>query len=540
MKILNSKEFKQLLNSGAANLSNNYQEIDALNVFPVPDGDTGTNMSMTFTTGVNEAIYYDSDSVGEIAKVLSKGLLMGARGNSGVILSQIFRGFYQAIENNKNLNALDFARAFENGTALAYKAVMRPVEGTILTVIRESSWYANKYIENNPDIDIIQYMEKLIEFAKDSLDHTPELLPVLKEVGVVDSGGSGLLLILEGFLASLYNKPIEYLTNNDQIVSKVTDISHDEFGYCTEFIIKLEKENIDTFSEVLLRKNLEKIGNSIVVVQDEDLVKVHVHTLTPGDALNLGQRNGEFLKLKIENMQQQHDNIVNNENKQTKEETKEYGMISVGFGNGLINLLKEYRCDYVVTGGQTNNPSTEDFVEAINNVNARNIFILPNNSNIILAAKQAGELIEDKNIIVIETKTIIQGLRVLLSYNDQDTIDNNILEMNKAMTLVNTASVTYAIKDTNIDGTNINQGDYIGIYEKSIIVSNIDNLIVYKTIIDELLKKDNPEIITIISGQDALDSEIDYIKNYINSVSNIEIEYFKGDQPVYRFILGIE
>ena len=540
MKILNSKEFKQLLNSGAANLSNNYQEIDALNVFPVPDGDTGTNMSMTFTTGVNEAIYYDSDSVGEIAKVLSKGLLMGARGNSGVILSQIFRGFYQAIENNKNLNALDFARAFENGTALAYKAVMRPVEGTILTVIRESSWYANKYIENNPDIDIIQYMEKLIEFAKDSLDHTPELLPVLKEVGVVDSGGSGLLLILEGFLASLYNKPIEYLTNNDQIVSKVTDISHDEFLYCTEFIIKLEKENIDTFSEVLLRKNLEKIGNSIVVVQDEDLVKVHVHTLTPGDALNLGQRNGEFLKLKIENMQQQHDNIVNNENKQTKEETKEYGMISVGFGNGLINLLKEYRCDYVVTGGQTNNPSTEDFVEAINNVNARNIFILPNNSNIILAAKQAGELIEDKNIIVIETKTIIQGLRVLLSYNDQDTIDNNILEMNKAMTLVNTASVTYAIKDTNIDGTNINQGDYIGIYEKSIIVSNIDNLIVYKTIIDELLKKDNPEIITIISGQDALDSEIDYIKNYINSVSNIEIEYFKGDQPVYRFILGIE
>lgn len=339
MKTLNGKIFKQMLLSGAANLSNRHHEIDALNVFPVPDGDTGTNMSMTFSAGVKVAVDACTEQLSLLAKTLSKGLLMGARGNSGVITSQIFRGFYQAVENKEEINVNELADAFMKGAEVAYKAVMRPVEGTILTVIRESSWYAKEYVKTNPDISIEEYMDKLIEFAQDSLNNTPELLPVLKEVGVVDSGGAGLLVILEGFKASLDGKPYVLAETKAEASAAAMDIENDEFGYCTEFIIRLSEKGQVIFTEDKLRNALARLGESIVVVQDEELVKVHVHTLTPGDALNLAQRYGEFVKLKIENMQEQHSSISEaakpkKEAEVKEKELKEYALITVAAGEG--------------------------------------------------------------------------------------------------------------------------------------------------------------------------------------------------------------
>ena len=537
---ISSKQLKEMLESGSNNLSNHFKDIDALNVFPVPDGDTGTNMSMTFTSGVNDALKVESDDINIICKTLSKGLLMGARGNSGVILSQIFRGFYQGLEGVNELNSEALANAFENGSKIAYKAVMRPVEGTILTVIRESSANAKKYYEINNDIDTIVYMEKLVEFAKVSLDNTPNLLPVLKEVGVVDSGGTGLLVILEGFLSALKGQKIERLEKVDDVSSSnVASADHDEFGYCTEFIIHLNEQFINTFDENKLKNSLGKLGNSIVVVQDEEIVKVHVHTLTPGDALNIGQRYGEFIKLKIENMQEQHNHL---ENQTTKPETesKEFGMIAVCAGDKLRDLFIDYGCDKVISGGQTMNPSTEDFISTIKEVNAKNIFVFPNNSNIILAANQAASIIEDKNIIVIESKTIPEGLRACVMFNPEDTLENNISEMKESLSLVNTGQITYAIKDTTFEGITIKKGDYMAMYGKNIICANSDKLTVYKGLLDEMLKKENAEIITIIKGEDGSNEDYEFIQNYIKENSELELELVDGDQPVYSFILGVE
>ena len=532
MKVIDGKTLKILLSSGAANLSNCHKEIDDLNVFPVPDGDTGTNMSMTFTNGVQDAMNAEDDFK-VVAKSLSRGLLMGARGNSGVILSQIFRGFYQEVIKHEQLDIHALALAFNNGTTIAYKAVMRPVEGTILTVIRESSANALEYYNNNTDISLVEYLKVLIDFANESLNNTPNLLPVLKEVGVVDSGGSGLLKILDGFLAAALDKPIEYMDVQESKTTNFDNISHDEFGYCTEFIVRLPEENIDSFSENKLKSQLGKIGDSLVVVQDEDLVKVHVHTLVPGDALNLGQRYGEFIKLKIENMQEQNKNLKSNK-------PKKYGLISVAAGEGLINLFKEYNSDVVISGGQTMNPSTEDFISAINKVNAENIFLFPNNSNIILAAKQAQDIIEDKNIYVIESKTIVQGLRSIICFNVEDTVENNLKEMNEGLSLVNTGTITYAVKDTTVEGVEIKEGDFMGIYEKEIICSNNDIFESIKSLLDKLLLKEDSELLTIIIGEQATNEQIDFIKDYVNKNTSLELEIVQGDQPVYNFILGIE
>ncbi len=540
MNVINGIKFKEMLESGAANLSNNFQKIDALNVFPVPDGDTGTNMSLTFTSGVNDALKIEGDKINEVAKKLSKGLLMGARGNSGVILSQIFRGFYQGLENIEEANAANLANAFENGTKIAYKAVMRPVEGTILTVIREASWYAKKYTDLHPEITIDEYLDKLVAEAKASLDHTPELLPVLKEVGVVDSGGAGLLLILEGFKAAIDGNPIVKSKESESVTveNNLQTGENQEFGYCTEFLIKLEDSKIAKFEENKLKTQLEKIGNSIVVVQDEEIVKVHVHTLTPGDALNLGQRYGEFLKLKIENMQEQHEHIANSP--EVVSEPKEYGLITVAAGDGLVNLFKEYRADIVISGGQTMNPSTEDFVDAIKSLNAKNIFILPNNSNIVLAAKQAKDIMEDLNITVIESKTLAQGLSACIMFNPEDTLENNINEMTDAITRVKTGQITYAIKDTTFDGLEIKNGDYMAILEKSIVVANNDKQTVLKGLLDQIIADEDLELLTIVKGEDGTEEDLNFITNYVEENSSLEIEVFEGNQPVYSFIFGAE
>ncbi|MBQ1770091.1 MAG: DAK2 domain-containing protein, partial [Turicibacter sp.] len=432
LKQINGIVFKQMVINGANNLANKSKYVDQLNVFPVPDGDTGTNMSMTMTAGAKELVSLEEASIGKVAKVLSRGLLMGARGNSGVILSQLFRGFATGLEGKDEANVEEVTKALESGVKTAYKAVMKPVEGTILTVARESAEQANlKYETVETIVDLYQLV---VDEMQISLDRTPELLPVLKEVGVVDSGGQGLLYIFEGFLKALQGETITLEAQTETVGEAAqTALSSDEveFGYCTEFIIRLD-ETRTPFKEDVFRGRLEKLGNSIVVVQDEDIVKVHVHTLTPGDALNLAQKHGEFMKLKIENMTEQHNEIIGQSAEQAepvKREQREYGIISVVAGEGVKQLFEEQGCHYVIEGGQTMNPSTEDFLKAIDELNAKNIIILPNNSNIIMAANQAAQVTEDVNVEVIPSKTIPQGYTALMMFNENATVEDNTEEM---------------------------------------------------------------------------------------------------------------
>lgn len=540
MEKINGLLFKQMLESGANNLTNQFTRIDALNVFPVPDGDTGTNMSLTFNAGVNDALKVTSDSVCDIAKALSKGLLMGARGNSGVITSQIFRGLYQSLDGVEEVNALQLANAFVNGSRVAYKAVMRPVEGTILTVIREASDYTLLYAADKADLTCEDVLAKLVLEAKESLDRTPDLLPVLKEVGVVDSGGAGLLTILEGFLSALRGTIIAKDDNVETTTVAGADMESDEFGYCTEFIIRLDPNKIATFKEEKLRNRLAEMGNSLVVVQDEDIVKVHVHTLRPGDALNIGQRYGEFAKLKIENMQEQHENIIMSEtSKEASKPASKYALIAVAAGDGLADMFKELRVDYIISGGQTMNPSTEDFVEAIKKINAEHIFIMPNNSNIILAAQQAAQVMEDVDIHVIPSKSIPQGLCACMMFNPEVDVTMNEDEMKEAIANVKTGQVTYAIKDTTFDGLEIKEGDYMGINEKDIIVSTTDKMEATKKLVDSLIDADS-EIVTLIAGDNTTDDEMNAITSYIEDNYGVEVEANNGGQPVYSFVIGVE
>jgi len=539
MEKLNGNKFKAMLVSGANNLSNHHREIDALNVFPVPDGDTGTNMNLTFSAGVKEAQSHPSTHVGEIAKTLSKGLLMGARGNSGVILSQIFRGFYQSVEGKNELIASDFAHAFVRGTEVAYKAVMRPVEGTILTVLRESANETVAYVEANHSKNIIDVLDYMIKRAKISLENTPNLLPVLKEVGVVDSGGAGYVVVLEGFFSELSGLPVELVEDTGEIEGVQSKLENDEFGYCTEIIIRLNADVMSDFSENHLREQLEDLGNSIVVVQDEEIVKVHVHTLSPGDVLNLGQAYGELLKIKSDNMQLQHEHASTLV--EMPKPKKKYALIAVASGEGLSRLFKQdYRVDLVISGGQTMNPATEDFVEAIKSLNAEHIFILPNNSNIILAAQQAESLMDDLDVHVIPTKSIPQGLSACVMFNPQVDVNENIAEMTEAFKHVKTGLVTYAIKDSSMDGVTISANDFMGILDKTIVVSVPSKAEAAKRLMDQLVTSEDG-LITLIVGEEVSDEEQDDLVAYITEhFDACELEVHKGHQPVYSYIIGVE
>lgn len=542
-KILTGDLFLKMLSSGANNLANQHHEINALNVFPVPDGDTGTNMNLTFTSGLNASQQLVSSHLGEITKKLSRGLLMGARGNSGVILSQIFRGFSQSVEGLKEANVLDLAKAFQNSKEVAYKAVMRPVEGTILTVLRESSQVAYDWAVEHEDATILEYFDVLCEAAKISLDGTPELLPVLKEAGVVDSGGAGYLAVLEGFRAVCAGKAIDAQTQSEATYTSAgADMEHDEFGYCTEFIIQLDP-SLKKYDENEFRQDLENLGNSLVVVTDEDLVKVHVHTLKPGNALNLGQRYGEFLKLKIENMSEQHHTIMESDTahalKTQQKKHEKYAIVSVATGSGIVNLFKELRAQYIISGGQTMNPSTEDFVALIESINADHVFILPNNSNIILAANQAKALLEDRDVHVLETKTIPQGLSACIMFNPEVDVEENIAEMMDAVKNTRTAQVTYAIKDTVFENLEIKENDTMGILEGDIIVANADRKYVVESLLNELITEET-EIVTVLAGEDVNDDEFKEVEDFINNTFDIEVECHRGEQPVYSFIFGAE
>ena len=540
MKLLNGKDFKEMLSSGAAKLDNNQAEINALNVFPVPDGDTGTNMSMTFNSGAKEANQCFSNNIGDVAKSLSKGLLMGARGNSGVITSQIFRGFAQSIEGKEEINTKELAEAFENGTRVAYKAIMKPVEGTILTVIREASWYANREVKENPKMDIETYFHRLEYFMEDSLEHTPDLLPILKEANVVDSGGAGLLKIVQGFIAYIDGTPV---TTNAVVVELARNaqsvFENEEFGYCTEFILRLKENYLKGFDENVLKNKLAKEGESLVFVRDEDLIKVHIHTLHPGDALNLAQRYGEFVKIKVENMQEQHSELVK-EGEVKPKEKKAIGVIAVAAGESVTNLMYELGVDCVISGGQTMNPSTSDFIEKIKELDhCEKIMIFPNNSNIMLAAKQAKDLVDYKEVEVIECKSIQACLSALARFSPESDFNELVAEFNELCPSIKTASVTYAVKDSSIDGIELKEGDYMAMIGKSIVTNGTDLSEVCRLMLEKFLDEDK-ELLTLITGEDADEEITERIVEYVENNSDIEVDVIKGDVPVYYYLMGLE
>ncbi|WP_164669048.1 DAK2 domain-containing protein [Virgibacillus doumboii] len=549
---LDGKTFTQMVLSGAHHLTNNAQKIDALNVFPVPDGDTGTNMNLSMTSGANEVKKLNSENVSEIANAFAKGLLMGARGNSGVILSQLFRGFSKGLDTKESVSSKDLANAFESGVNTAYKAVMKPVEGTILTVAKDA---ANTAVEEaKKEEDVIALMEKVVAEAKASLRRTPDLLPVLKEVGVVDSGGQGLLTIYEGFLAALKGEELpeedsdtvdmEDMVNAEhhKINQDFMDTSEIEFGYCTEFMVKFEDEKLkeNPFDEATFRDELSEHGDSLLVVSDDEIVKVHVHAEYPGTVMTLGQRFGSLTNMKIENMREQHTAIVgDNDKKSAPAEQGEYGIVTVAMGTGLKSLFESLGATVVIEGGQTMNPSTQDIAEAIQIANAKNVLILPNNKNIVMAAEQAAELAE-VSAEVVPTKTIPQGISALLAFHPDAAITENKETMAEASKEVKTGQVTYAVRDTQIDGITIEKDHFMGIADGKITSSNQDKLETVKSLLNEMITEDD-EILTILQGEDATDEEVEELVKYIeDKYDDVEIEVHHGNQPIYSYIFSVE
>lgn len=548
---------KQMIISGANNLYNNYPEVDALNVFPVPDGDTGTNMNLTISSGAKEIATRNDASVYDVAKAFSRGLLMGARGNSGVILSQIFRGFAQGLKGKIEATAQDISDALLMGKEVAYKAVMRPVEGTILTVIRESSQALADSVY--PDMPLDEALDILLKEARESLKRTPNLLPVLKEAGVVDSGGAGLCKIIEGFDLALHNQIVEKNMPDvvsDSVVEPIignvqASLEHKEFGYCTEFILKLPEDPIKAKKKNFVPSRFSGVlnshGNSIVMVHDDDLIKVHIHTLNPGNILTYAQQFGEFVKIKVENMSEQHTHLIEEDAKAKEDEIKKqpkkpFGLISVGAGKGIVDLFKDLNCDYIVSGGQTMNPSTEDFIKAIKSINAEQIFILPNNSNIIMAATQACDVMnEEVKCTVIPTKTIPQGLVSAMMYNPESDYDTNYNDMMESLSSVKSGQVTFAVKDTSFEGMEIHKDDFIGICDKKILATEKDKIKCALKLINTMIDEDS-SIITIITGEDVTEAERDVLKELVQAKVGdmVDVDVKVGLQPVYSFIIGIE
>ncbi|MDW0115774.1 DAK2 domain-containing protein [Sporosarcina thermotolerans] len=552
MKFIDGVKFADMVKIGAHHLHLNADYVDSLNVFPVPDGDTGTNMNLSIASGAKETAAHASVHLGKTAQALSKGLLMGARGNSGVILSQLFRGFGKAVEEEEKLNSVKFAGALDYGVQTAYKAVMKPVEGTILTVAKDA---AKKGVEvANTTDDIIKVMEAIVEESKASLKRTPDLLPVLKEVGVVDSGGQGLVYVYEGFLACLKGEALPERTTIGSMDDLVNAEHHRgvqgfmntediEFGYCTEFMVKFEDDKVkkNPFEEGDFRLDLSKFGDSLLVISDDEIAKVHIHTEEPGDALNYAQRYGSLINIKIENMRQQHIDIVG-EGHSTKKEEKAvhpYAIVTVAMGSGVADLLKSIGASAVIEGGQTMNPSTEDIVKAIKDVGAERVIILPNNKNIIMAAKQAAEVIGIE-AAVVETKSVPEGLSAILAFNPEIGVSENEKVMSKAAAAVKTGQVTYSIRDTSIDGVDIKKDDFMGLAGSKIVISkpSLDDVI--KTLLASLIDEDD-EIVTIIYGEDVTEEEANEIASYVEeNYDHTEVELYNGKQPLYPYILSVE
>jgi len=546
--------FQEMVQAGATRLNKQAEYVNSLNVFPVPDGDTGTNMGMTIENGAKEVSDRSASTVGEAAGIFAKGLLMGARGNSGVITSQLFRGFSQSVKDKDELDGAALAAAFQSGVEVAYKAVMKPVEGTILTVSRGAAIGAKKKAESTNDA--VEVMRAALEGAKTALAKTPDMLPVLKEVGVVDSGGQGLVFIYEGFLSALTG---EFIASEDfqatpATMSEMINAEHHKsvaghvatedikFGYCTEIMVALKQgpTYVKDFDYDEFRNYLNNLGDSLLVVNDDEIVKVHVHTEDPGLVMQEGLKYGSLVKVKVDNMRNQHEAQVEKEERQAKPvEEKEYAIIAVVAGDGLADIFKAQGVDYIISGGQTMNPSTEDFVKAVEELNARNIIILPNNKNILMAAQSAAEVI-DQPAAVVETKTIPQGLTSLLAFDESKSIEENYERMSASLGDVVSGSVTTAVRDTTIDGLEIHENDNLGMVDGKIVVSNPDMMETLEETFAQMLDEDS-EIVTIYVGEDGSEELANELAQALaEKYEDVEVEIHQGGQPVYPYLFSVE
>ncbi|NOW02743.1 DAK2 domain-containing protein [Clostridium beijerinckii] len=541
---INGHDFYNMVVNASNKLLEQSDFVNALNVFPVPDGDTGTNMSMTFKAAVKEIEGMDTYSIGEISKKLAKGALMGARGNSGVILSQILRGFSKGLEGKKEVDIKEFAVAFSEGSKSAYKAVMRPTEGTILSVIRAAAEAA----VSSDAKDMVAFMEEITVKSKEMLDRTPELLPALKKAKVVDSGGMGLYIILRGMFEALKNDIKAELSDikisdANGTLAKATEEIDIKFGYCTEFIILGDAKRAQDF-----QNEIESLGDSMIVVGYDDVIKVHIHTNDPGLVLSKAVAIGELSKIKIDNMREEHRELLINTKELTENssedegvdsEKKKYGFITVAMGDGISNIFKDLGIDYVIEGGQTMNPSTQDILDAVEKINAEHIFIMPNNKNIIMAANQAAE-ISSKNILVVPTTTIPQGIACATMFNYDSEVEENFTNLKDTIEVVKTGSVTYAVRDTEIDGIDIKQGNMLGLVEGKIKEVGEDKKVVAGKVLEDMID-DESELITVYYGEDVSDEDANEFEVELQEkYEDLDIQFYKGNQPLYYFLISVE
>ena len=551
VKTINTELLQKMFLAGAANLEAKKEFINELNVFPVPDGDTGTNMTLTILSAAKEVKALENPDMVAIAKAISSGSLRGARGNSGVILSQLLRGFTKEIREHKEIDTITLAKACERATATAYKAVMKPKEGTILTVAKGASQKAAELAETTEDLDT--FISEVINYAQEVLEKTPEMLPVLKEAGVVDSGGQGLLEVMRGAYDAFQGKEIDYSAIEASAGTKMVKPSEQaeteiKFGYCTEFIIMLEKE-FTAKDETEFKAYLESIGDSIVCVADDDIVKIHVHTNDPGLAIQKALTYGQLSRMKIDNMREEHqERLIKDAEKlaaqqaeaKKAEPRKEVGFIAVSIGEGMNEIFRELGADYIIEGGQTMNPSTEDMLNAIDQVNAEHIFILPNNKNIILAANQAQALTEDKNIIVVPSKTVPQGITAIINYMPDADAQTNLEAMIEGIGNVKTGQVTYAVRDTHIDDKEIHEGDIMGIGDSGILAVGQSVEETTKEMLAQLVDEDT-ELISLYYGQDVQEESAENVAQEIEDLyPDVDVDVHSGGQPIYYYVLSVE
>lgn len=551
--MLTGKMFRDGVISAANNIANSRKSVDALNIFPVPDGDTGTNMSMTIGAAAKEmAVLPDTCSIGEAASKCASALLRGARGNSGVILSLIFRGFSKGFKELEEADGKDVSKAFELGVKAAYKAVMKPTEGTILTVVRKASEAATELSKTVNDPMEVAFSAMIA--AKEALAETPNQLPVLKQAGVVDAGGQGLVLIFEGFHSVFANgvivQPLEapQESANQKSKSTVAAASDDiEFGYCSEFLIEKAKDAKEK-DPLKLRAFLESIGDCVVVVDDTDIIKVHVHSNEPGNVIQAALKYGQLINIKIDNMRYQHRNAQEGAD-EAKSEVKfepvspdnEYGFVAVCAGNGLSELFKDIGADVVVSGGQTMNPSTDDILNAVKATPAKTVFVLPNNKNIIMAAEQAARLAEGRKVVVLQTKTIPQGISAMLMFDEEADADKNALAMTQAAESVQTALVTFAARDSEVEGVPVKKGEIMGLCNGKIRFVGADKVDIAFKAASKLIKKYQGEIVTLIYGEESAEEEAEALKQRLEEkFSDLEISIVNGGQPIYYFIISVE
>ena len=549
-KTINVEMLAKMFLAGAGNIEAKKEFINELNVFPVPDGDTGTNMSLTIMAAAKEVSALEKLNMKDLAKAISSGSLRGARGNSGVILSQLFRGFTKAIKEVKEIDCLILANALDKAKETAYKAVMKPKEGTILTVARGIADKGWELAEETDDLEV--FIPEIIKHAEHVLSKTPDMLPVLKEAGVVDSGGQGLLEVLKGAYDAFLGKEIDYSAIASSTGAAVTKVSTEtateiKFGYCTEFIIMAEREFTEE-DEKTFKAYLESIGDSIVCVADDEIVKVHVHTNDPGLAIQKALTYGQLSRMKIDNMREEHEEklirdaqkLAKEQKEKKKEAQKEFGFIAVSIGEGLNEIFKELGVDYIIEGGQTMNPSTDDMLNAIDEVNAKHVFIFPNNKNITLAANQAKSLVKDKEVIVIPTKTVPQGITAIINFVPDLSAEENEEVMLEEIKNVKTGQVTYAVRDTHIDDNEIHKDDIMGIGDSGIIAVGTDIAATTKEMLETLVDEDS-ELISIYYGADVSEEDAEKLTAEIEEkYPSVDVDTHFGGQPIYYYVLAVE